>query len=165
MSGSGTNGSVQLNLAPYVCPASVKASSTSLVTGSRCWCKRKVIRACILTLGLFFTSVLVALACGGLSEAEKHYNAGVDLQEQDQLEEAIAEYHESIRLNPELALAYSNRGLAYDDLGQHQRAIQDYDEGIRRDPELALAYNNRGNAYRNWASPSERSRTTMKPSG
>ena len=32
-------------------------------------------------------------------------------------EEAIADCTEAIRLDPDLALAYSNRGLAHDDLG------------------------------------------------
>lgn len=73
---------------------------------------------------------LVLSGCGGLSEAEEHYNAGVELQEQGRLEEAIAEYDEAIRLDPQDAVVYYNRGFAYDDLGQHQRAIQDYDEAI-----------------------------------
>ena len=59
-------------------------------------------------------------ADGGLSEAEKHYNAGVDLQEQGRLEEAIAEYDEAIRLNPQDTDASVNRGVAYRDLGQFQ---------------------------------------------
>jgi len=83
----------------------------------------------------------------GLSEAEKHYNAGVELQEQGRYEEAIAEYDEVIRLNPQLALAYGNRGGAYSDLGQLQRAIQDYDEAISLNPHYAKAYVNRALAY------------------
>ena len=60
---------------------------------------------------------------------------------------AIEDYTEAIRLDPELAVAYSNRGLAYDELGQMERAVADFDEAIRLDPQLALAYHNRGNAY------------------
>jgi tetratricopeptide (TPR) repeat protein len=58
------------------------------------------------------------------------------------------EFDEAIRLNPQGADAYYNRGQAYDYLGQYERAIQDYDEAIRLDPQLAIAYNNRGYAYR-----------------
>ena len=81
-------------------------------------------------------SVLVlAAACGdGETEAVAHFEAGAALQETGQLEEAIAEYDEAIRLNPKDAFAYSNRGKAYNDLGQYQRAIQDYDEAIPSRP-------------------------------
>jgi tetratricopeptide (TPR) repeat protein len=100
-------------------------------------------------LGVFALAALtLALSvCGGMSEAEKHYNAGVDFQEQGQLEEAKTEYDEAIRLNPELVLAYSNRGLVYIALGQHEKAVQDLDEAVRLNPELALAYSSRGVAY------------------
>ena len=54
---------------------------------------------------------------------------------------------EAIRLDPNLAQAYTNRGNAYAGLGQLQRAIQDYDEAIRLDPNLASAYANRARAY------------------
>ncbi|MFC2002728.1 tetratricopeptide repeat protein, partial [Chloroflexota bacterium] len=84
----------------------------------------------------FFFLVLVLSACGGLSEADEHYNAGVELQEQERLEEAIGEYGEAIRLNPQLTEAYNNRGNAYADLGQFERAIQDYGEAIRLNPQL-----------------------------
>ena len=56
---------------------------------------------------------------------------------------------EAIRLDPQYAIAYNNRGFAYDNLGQHERAIEDYDETIRLDPQYVKAYNNRGNAYYN----------------
>ena len=91
--------------------------------------------------------ILATLACGALSEAEKRYNAGVELQGQGRLEEAIAEYDEATRLDPQLAAAYVNRGSAYGDWGQPQRAIEDYDEAIRLNPQDADYYNNRCVAY------------------
>ena len=42
-----------------------------------------------------------------------------------------------------LAIALSNRGLAYADKGQHDRAIQDYDQAIRLNPNHAGAFNGR----------------------
>ena len=62
-------------------------------------------------------------------------------------ERAIEDFDEAIRLNPEDADAYYNRGVAYGDLGQYEREIQDYDEAIRLNPEYAKAYYNRGVAY------------------
>ena len=43
--------------------------------------------------------------------ADGRYNAGLDHQEQARLEEAIAEYDEAIKLNPEFAAALKNLGL------------------------------------------------------
>lgn len=64
------------------------------------------------------------------------------------MEMSIQNHKGAIRLDPQLALAYNNRGDAYKDLGRYQKAIQDYNEAIRLDPQLALAYNSRGDAYK-----------------
>ena len=53
----------------------------------------------------------------------------------------------AIRLDPDDALAYNNRGNAYYYLGEYQRAIQDYDKAIQLDPDYANAYQGRGLAY------------------
>ena len=82
-----------------------------------------------------------------LSEAEDHIIAGNDFAMQGRFEEAIAEYDQAVSLDPQLAMAYGNRGAAYNDLGQHERAIQDHTEAIRLDPQNALTYDNRGVAY------------------
>ncbi len=64
-------------------------------------------------------------------------------------QKAIEYLTNSIRLKPDLAEAYDNRGTAYDNLGQHQRAIKDRDEAIRLKPDNADGYYNRGNTYNN----------------
>ncbi|MFC2021207.1 fused MFS/spermidine synthase [Chloroflexota bacterium] len=84
-----------------------------------------------------------------LSKAEEHYNAGVKLESQWKLEEAITEYDKTIRLAPYFAEAYNNRGNSYAKLGQFQRAIQDFDEAIRLDSQYALARYSRGLAFAN----------------
>ena len=60
---------------------------------------------------------------------------------------AIGYLDEALRLKPESAEAYTNRGGAYSNLGQHSRAIQDYTQALRLKPESAEAYTNRGVAY------------------
>ena len=60
-------------------------------------------------------------------------------------EEAIADYDEALRIDPQLAAAYYNRGNAKGVLGRYEEAIADYDEALRIDPQLATAYCNRGN--------------------
>ena len=61
-------------------------------------------------------------------------------------QEAIDAYDEAIRLKPDYAEAYNNRGNVKSDLNQHEEAIADHDKAIRLKPDLAEAYNNRGNA-------------------
>ena len=100
-----------------------------------------------LSIVLVAALALVLASCGGLSEAEEHYNTGVGLQEQGLFEEAIADYDEAIRLTPEDADAYNNRGNAHDELGQYERAIEDYDEAIRLIPQDARGYVGRALAY------------------
>jgi tetratricopeptide (TPR) repeat protein len=60
---------------------------------------------------------------------------------------AIADYTQALRLDPNIALAYNNRGMAYAGKGDYDRAIADYTQALRLDPNIALAHNNRGMAY------------------
>jgi len=53
----------------------------------------------------------------------------------------------AIELNPECALAYYYRGVAYDEKGEYDQAIADYTEAIRINPEDGDFYYNRGLAY------------------
>ena len=56
----------------------------------------------------------------------------------------ISYYDEAIRLNPQYAEAYNNRGIAKHTKNDLEGAIQDYDEAIRLNPQEANTYNNRG---------------------
>ena len=48
----------------------------------------------------------------------------------------MQDYDEAIRLDPQDAVAYYNRGVAYKNLGQTERANQDFAQAIRLDPSL-----------------------------
>ena len=63
--------------------------------------------------------------------------------------ESIEDYNEAIRLDPDDANAYYNRGWDYDELGEYEKAIEDYSQVIRLDPNHTNAYNNRGLSYAN----------------
>ena len=49
-----------------------------------------------------------------------------------QYEAAVADYDEAIRLKPDLATAYNNRGVAKEKLEQYEAAVADCNEAIRR---------------------------------
>ena len=55
---------------------------------------------------------------------------------------AIADYTEVLRLNPNYADAYYNRGDAYDDKGDYARARADWEKALQLDPNDADARNN-----------------------
>jgi tetratricopeptide (TPR) repeat protein len=82
-------------------------------------------------------------------DADAYYNRGLAYTNKGELDRAIADYDEVIRLNPKYAEAYNNRGVAYANKGELDRAIADYDEAIRLDPINAVTYHNRGVAYAN----------------
>ncbi len=57
----------------------------------------------------------------------------------------IDAYDEAIRLKPDYADAYYNRGVVKERLGQYEAALADLNQAIRLEPDDAEAYNNRGN--------------------
>jgi Tfp pilus assembly protein PilF len=64
-----------------------------------------------------------------------------------EIDNAITDYNEAIRLDPNFAFPYNGRAAAFDDKGEFDRAIADYDEVIRLDPTRAAPYNNRAQAW------------------
>ena len=77
--------------------------------------------------------------------ARAHFSVGYLLFQQKKPEDAIASYDQAIRLKPDFAEAYNNRGIARVVLGDPEAAIADYGQAIRLRPDLAEAYFNRGN--------------------
>ena len=59
-------------------------------------------------------------------------------------EDAIADYDQAIRLQPDLAEAYNSRGHTKNELGRYESAIADFDQAILLQPEHAKAHTNRG---------------------
>ena len=89
------------------------------------------------------------LAQGNRSiSAQTYYTWGNTKYDLGDYKGAIADYDSAIRLKPDDAIAYNNRGVAKGDLGQHLAAIADYDSAIRLNPDHADAYFNRGNVKR-----------------
>jgi tetratricopeptide (TPR) repeat protein len=60
------------------------------------------------------------------------------------VDEQLRFYSEAIRLKPDYAAAFNNRGYVRDDKGDVEGALQDFSEAIRFKPDYALAFYNRG---------------------
>ena len=76
--------------------------------------------------------------------AAAHDNRGVAFARKGQIDAAIADFDEAVRLDPRSAGALSNRGNAYIAKGQFDRSIIDYSEAIRLDPGYVPPYGAEG---------------------
>src|SRR5580658_4163119 len=61
-------------------------------------------------------------------------NRGNAYRTKEDNDRAIADYNESIRLNPKYAYPYNGRGNVWRDRGDNDRAIADYNTAIKLDP-------------------------------
>ena len=59
-------------------------------------------------------------------------------------DKAIADFTMTIRLIPDFAAVYNDRGTVYRRKKQYEKAIEDFTEAIRADRKNAVAYHNRG---------------------
>ena len=72
------------------------------------------------------------------------FSIGNILSEGGWIREAISAYDMVLRLKPDFAETYYNRGTAKTFIAEYAAAIADFDEAIRLKPELVEAYYNRG---------------------
>ena len=61
---------------------------------------------------------------------------------------ALQDYSKAIDLDPKLAVAFNDRGIAYLAKRENDRAKADFDQSIQLDPDDLNAYWNRGDLYR-----------------
>lgn len=90
---------------------------------------------------------LVTASADLRANALRHFERAMAFARQGNLDRAIDQYTEAIRLDPSLAPAYAHRGRVYGQKGCYEQAIKDSSEALRLDPGSAFAYLLRG-----WAS-------------
>jgi tetratricopeptide (TPR) repeat protein len=71
------------------------------------------------------------------------------LSHQGNLKEAIEAYDRAIKLDPDFAAAWNNKGVALNNLSKHNEAMDAFDKAIELVPNLATAWNNKVIMLRN----------------
>ena len=61
--------------------------------------------------------------------------------------QALKEYEEAIKRNPEVAKYYSNLGTAYTKLMEWQRAKENFEICLKKDPTYIKAYPKKGDCH------------------
>jgi hypothetical protein len=87
---------------------------------------------------------------GSAADAEFYLKRGENFGGVHDYDQAIADYNTAIRLKPDYAEAYNDRGFAYYMKGgkaPSQRAIADFTRAIELRPNYPKAYNSRGVMY------------------
>ena len=74
--------------------------------------------------------------------AQQWFERGFDAAD---LDEKLRFYTEAIRLKPDYADAFNNRGNVHNRKGNIEGALKDYNEAIRFKPDYSLTFYNRGN--------------------
>lgn len=80
--------------------------------------------------------------------AQEHLFLGFEKKERGEIDGSISEYTKAIKLNPEFALAYFERGAAYYSINKLDMALSDFRRAIEVDPKYPNAYYGRGCVYR-----------------
>jgi len=75
-----------------------------------------------------------------------HNNLGVVLKDQGKVPEAIAQYEQALRIDPNYHETYYNLGVVLQDQGKVLEAIAYYERALQIEPKYPEAHNNLGNA-------------------
>ncbi len=90
----------------------------------------------------YFTKVIAANP-----DFHSYFDRATAYRELGEMEKAVSDYSEAIRLKPESPVAYHDRALCELRLGFEQRAAQDYDQALKIDPARPRSWNGRGLIY------------------
>src|SRR5713226_2462256 len=93
-------------------------------------------------VSLILLAVLFGPSCTRLKHRRinRHISRGIALFKEHKLDEAMAEYREALRLDPNLSGAHVDIGLALAEKGNLDGAMAEYREALRLDPTSAEAH-------------------------
>ncbi len=83
-------------------------------------------------------------ALGNRESARIHTELGAGYYQQNQMNIALEEFTEAIRIDPSYALAYNGLGLVYGKLGEDAKADANYKKSLQLEPGNPESHNNYG---------------------
>jgi len=113
------------------------------VVRTRQW--RRLVPAAAVALGIAILANW-PLVTTATVQAVTHYNMGNVLAQQGKLDAAVAQYNETLRLNPLYPDAHLNLGVALALQGELEAAMQHYARALQLEPDNAEAHAALGNA-------------------
>lgn len=120
------------------------------VDGDRLWLTYEhsgwLNRRHVVPLGHEAIQHLSAMIRSNPSSAKLYNGRATIWMELGELDIAIADYGEALRLAPQASL-YSNRAIAWKTKGNNDKAIADFNQALRLNPRDSTALNARGNAW------------------
>jgi lipoprotein NlpI len=92
-------------------------------------------------LALLLVSCLLTCCDRDTSQkyAQFHFEQGLAHGRKGHMDQAVEDFDQALKLNPNFTLAYLNQGIAYYEKGNLDRAFSDYNIAIELDPQLAQA--------------------------
>ena len=102
---------------------------------------KNIVRHNIIGKGILLASLVMCLsACGSKAEREAHYlQLGKSLLEQNNLDQAIAQFHSVLQLNAANVEAYYQLGLIQETRQQYRAAQEYFTRALERQPDHAQA--------------------------
>ena len=91
-------------------------------------------------------SLAFNLLASAIYHAEYHSKLGTLLLERGQVNEAVGQFQQALRFEPDDPEAHNNLGSAFGKKGQIDEAIHQFQEALRLEPDHLLAHYNLGNA-------------------
>ena len=136
--------------ASYAFPALLPFSALVAVGGDWLRQRHRAVGSAVWVLLLVWSMTVYTSfwVCRGNPETQAAMSAalGGDFMRQNKFDEAIQQYREAVRLEPDYSVLHNNLGVALDKQGQSEEAIRQYREAVRLQPDYALARNNLGAA-------------------
>ncbi len=80
-------------------------------------------------------------------KAKKHYQQALEYHEQELPDQAVAELHQAIKLDPKYAEAHYELGVLYHQAEDHNNAVRELKEAIKINPDYAEAHFRLGIVY------------------
>ncbi len=81
------------------------------------------------------------------NKAAEFYNRGVEQAQSGEMEKAIVNFEEAIKLHPEYSEAWLGKGAALCSRGKYEEGISCFDKALEINPEYAVALKAKGLAF------------------